>query len=99
MGSRASTARKVLPPSAMSPEADILQFVGQIAAGISGSLADRVMTPQGSRVAFLNDLWEFSPTTKEWAWMSGSNTPGAIVYGVYGTQGVASASNVPGARK
>ena len=52
----------------------------------------------GEQSAFLNDLWEFSPTTKEWAWMSGSNTPGAIVYGVYGTQGVASASNVPGAR-
>ena len=23
---------------------------------------------------FLNDLWEFSPTTKMWTWMSGSNT-------------------------
>ncbi len=44
----------------------------------------------------LNDLWKFSPTTKEWTWVSGSNTPGAI--GFYGTQGVASASNVPGAR-
>jgi N-acetylneuraminic acid mutarotase len=45
----------------------------------------------------LNDLWKFSPTTKEWTWVSGSNTPGAI--GFYGTQGVASASNVPGARE
>ena len=44
----------------------------------------------------LNDLWKFSPTTKEWIWVSGSDTPGAI--GFYGTQGVASASNVPGAR-
>jgi N-acetylneuraminic acid mutarotase len=52
----------------------------------------------GEQSAFLNDLWEFSPATKEWTWMSGSNTPGAIVYGVYGTQGVGSASNVPGAR-
>jgi N-acetylneuraminic acid mutarotase len=52
----------------------------------------------GELSAFLNDLWEFNPTTKEWTWASGSNTPGAIVQGVYGTQGTASASNVPGAR-
>ena len=45
---------------------------------------------------FLNDLWEFSPTTKEWTWMSGADTPNAS--GVYGTLGIASASNVPGAR-
>jgi hypothetical protein len=44
----------------------------------------------------LNDLWEFSPTTKEWTWVDGSNTENAV--GVYGTQGVASANNVPGAR-
>lgn len=44
----------------------------------------------------LNDLWEFNPRTKEWTWVSGSNTVNAV--GVYGTQGVASASNVPGAR-
>ena len=44
----------------------------------------------------LNDLWEFNPTTKEWTWVSGSDTANAV--GVYGTQGVASANNVPGAR-
>ena len=44
----------------------------------------------------LNDLWEFNPTTKQWTWVSGSNTANAK--GVYGTQGVATASNVPGAR-
>jgi hypothetical protein len=43
-----------------------------------------------------NDLWEFNPSTKEWTWVSGSNTTNAM--GVYGTQGVASAANVPGAR-
>jgi hypothetical protein len=45
---------------------------------------------------FLNDLWEFSPATREWTWMSGSNTTNAM--GVYGTLGIASVSNVPGAR-
>ncbi len=36
------------------------------------------------------------PTVKEWTWVSGSSV--VNVQGVYGTQGVASASNVPGAR-
>jgi hypothetical protein len=45
----------------------------------------------------LNDLWEFNPTAKTWTWVSGSNTHGVIV-GVYGTQGVAAANNVPGSR-
>lgn len=43
----------------------------------------------------LNDLWEFSPTTKEWTWVGGSNTANAS--GVYGTLGVPAATNVPGA--
>jgi hypothetical protein len=45
---------------------------------------------------FLNDLWKFSATTKEWTWMGGRNTGNAN--GVYGTLGTPSASNVPGAR-
>jgi hypothetical protein len=44
----------------------------------------------------LNDLWQFNTTTSEWTWVSGSNT--AKAKGVYGTQGTASASNVPGSR-
>ena len=43
-----------------------------------------------------NDLWNFNPSTKQWMWVSGSSTPGAI--GVYGVKGAASASNVPGNR-
>jgi N-acetylneuraminic acid mutarotase len=46
--------------------------------------------------AYLNDLWEFNPTTKQWTWVSGSNTGNAA--GVYGTLGVATPGNVPGAR-
>jgi len=45
---------------------------------------------------YLNDLWEFNPTTKEWTWVGGSDTPNAS--GSYGTLGVAAAGNVPGAR-
>jgi N-acetylneuraminic acid mutarotase len=51
---------------------------------------------------FLNDLWEFNPSTNEWAWMDGSSTlPNPALYGlpgVYGTLGTAAAGNIPGTR-
>lgn len=49
----------------------------------------------------LNDLWEFDPATTEWTWVSGTNTVNPAlggVTGVYGTRGVASATNAPGGR-
>jgi hypothetical protein len=50
----------------------------------------------GTVNGMFNDLWEFRPSTKEWTWVSGSNTINAS--GVYGTLGTTSVSNVPGAR-
>jgi N-acetylneuraminic acid mutarotase len=50
---------------------------------------------------FLNDLWEFDPSTKEWAWVSGSNTIAAFnggQSGIYGQQGTPAATNTPGGR-
>jgi N-acetylneuraminic acid mutarotase len=44
----------------------------------------------------LNDLWSYDIATNQWTWVSGSNTPGAS--GIYGTLGVASVGNAPGAR-
>ena len=45
----------------------------------------------------LNDLWEFKPGSPgQWTWVTGANVVNAT--GVYGTQGVAAATNVPGAR-
>jgi|HubBroStandDraft_1064217.scaffolds.fasta_scaffold00003_58 hypothetical protein len=44
----------------------------------------------------LSDLWQYSPSSGEWTWMSGSNTTNQS--GVYGTPGMASSNNVPGAR-
>jgi len=51
-------------------------------------------------VSYLNDLWELSPSTNEWAWMSGSSSIGTNggQPGVYGTLGTAAAGNVPGGR-
>ncbi len=45
----------------------------------------------------LNDLWRFTISSKEWAWMSGNKTIGE--YGVYGTMGVPDKANYPGARQ
>ena len=45
----------------------------------------------------LNDLWKFNPSTNAWTWVSGSTANG--VSGVYGTKGVASVNNFPGARQ
>jgi N-acetylneuraminic acid mutarotase len=44
----------------------------------------------------LNDLWQYALSTDLWTWIGGSNIEGAN--GVYGTQGIAAAANVPGAR-
>ena len=44
--------------------------------------------------AALNDLWEYKSGV--WTWMSGANVINQT--GVYGTQGVAASTNVPGAR-
>ncbi|MGB8259015.1 MAG: chitobiase/beta-hexosaminidase C-terminal domain-containing protein [Terracidiphilus sp.] len=50
--------------------------------------------------SFLNDLWQFDPSTLEWTWVSGSKTTGenGLLPGSYGKLGVASPSNVPGGR-
>lgn len=60
----------------------------------------------GPQNADLNDLWEFNPTAKQWAWMGGSSAvtcvPGNQGFcgqaGVYGTLGTAAATNIPGGR-
>jgi len=49
-----------------------------------------------SAVGNLNDLWRYSPSTDEWTWINGGSGDNAA--GVYGTEGTASASIVPGGR-
>jgi len=48
----------------------------------------------GQSLSMLNDLWRY--TAGQWTWMGGSSTPAQA--GVYGTQGSASQTNVPGSR-
>lgn len=50
-----------------------------------------------------NDLWKYAPSTNAWAWEGGSILAGTYgtpmdAEGIYGTQGVPSAANVPGSR-
>ena len=49
---------------------------------------------QDGGLEFLNDLWEYNISSNAWTYHAG----GANLPGVYGTQGVASASNLPGGR-
>ena len=46
---------------------------------------------------YLNDLWQYSPSTGLWTWVGGGD--GNDAGGIYGTQGTASANNVPGGRQ
>jgi len=46
--------------------------------------------------SYFNDLWEFFPSTNEWAWMGGVSS--GVGLGSYGTLGVPAAANIPGAR-
>ena len=43
---------------------------------------------------YMNDLWKYSGG--EWTWVGGANV--VAQHGVYGTQGTASANNIPGSR-
>jgi hypothetical protein len=49
----------------------------------------------GSIDQYLNDLWKYS--NGQWTWMGGSNL--ASQKGVYGTLGIPSPNNMPGAKE
>lgn len=46
----------------------------------------------------LDDLWQYNPSSKEWAWMGGTY-PYMGQPGVYGTRGTPAAGNMPGSRE
>jgi N-acetylneuraminic acid mutarotase len=48
-------------------------------------------------LGYLNDLWQFSPSTGLWTWISGADAANAA--GVYGEEGSGSSGTVPGARQ
>jgi hypothetical protein len=52
---------------------------------------------QGGDVGNLNDLWEYNLAAGVWIWVGGSSS--TATPGNYGTQGIPSNSNMPGARE
>ena len=48
-----------------------------------------------NKIGKLNDLWMFNGA--DWTWISGNNARNQV--GVYGTKGIPSSSNIPGARE
>lgn len=50
-----------------------------------------------STKGFLNDLWSYNPSNNQWTWVGGSDESNA--FSNYGTQGVLTTSNQPGARR
>jgi len=74
------------------------RFFGQTWADSQGNLwlfGGEVFWPQGGGGGntYGNDLWEFNPTTVEWTWVGGTNSVNQP--GVYGTEGVPAAGNIP----
>jgi N-acetylneuraminic acid mutarotase len=62
-----------------------------------------------NQLFYLNDLWQFDPSTMQWAWMGGSNAPTSNcpviegnptcgMAGIYGTLDTPAAGNWPGGR-
>ncbi len=50
----------------------------------------------GTVSGILNDIWKYNPSSNQWTWIKGDNTVNHL--GVYGTKGIANATNRPGAR-
>jgi N-acetylneuraminic acid mutarotase len=56
---------------------------------------------------YLNDMWQFNPSSNQWTWMGGSNVlncagvPHGYCFqqGVYGALGIAAAGNIPTSRE
>lgn len=73
-----------------------LDSAGTRNPGSLSGLASGTTNPDG---ALLNDLWKYNIATREWTWVSGGGATGlADQTGVYGTEQVSAAGNVPGSR-
>ena len=48
-------------------------------------------------ICWMNDLWKYDVISNQWTWIRGSAAANAL--GIYGTQGVPSPTNEPGARE
>jgi len=54
-------------------------------------------TDAAGNALLYNDLWKYNSNTNTWTWVNGTSTTNTA--GIYGTQGVASSTNIPGPRE
>lgn len=91
-----------IPSSGISPGARVSPISW---TGIDGSLwlfgGELLMGNNQTAISrdssFMNDLWKYDPGSMHWTWIAGANQPDQD--NVYGTKGIADASNAPGCRK
>ncbi|MFI4939921.1 MAG: kelch repeat-containing protein, partial [Burkholderiales bacterium] len=57
----------------------------------------QALNADGTAGVALNDLWVFDPASNLWTWVGGSSTASNEA-GAYGSHGVGSTANIPGAR-
>jgi hypothetical protein len=89
-GAQGVPAAGNLPPA----RTDAISWVDS--AGVFWLFGGAQLNSNGSYLAVFNDLWSYNSTTGLWTWVGGSSAPNGA--GMYGTQGTAAASNLPGAR-
>jgi N-acetylneuraminic acid mutarotase len=51
----------------------------------------------GGPIGWLSDIWKYSISSNQWTWINGPNVTNQP--GIYGTKGVGSSTNCPGARE
>ena len=85
---------KTLPPSAPNARAGAATWTDS--SGKLWLFGGQDGEGGNAPLGLMNDLWKFDPTTNTWLLVSG--TTGHNGAGSYGTQGMAAAGNIPGAR-
>ena len=80
----------------MCPARAIAAFLGQTGVGNVWLFGGYGWGRTTGDYGYLNDLWRYDLANNQWTWMGGSYTARQV--GVYGTMGVPTAANVPGAR-
>jgi len=68
-----------------------------VGSGFPGNIEKTYITENTSSILFMYDreFWRFNPVLNSWSKSAGNNTG---TYANYGTQGVASSTNIPGSR-
>jgi N-acetylneuraminic acid mutarotase len=94
VGAAASYGSQGTPAASNNPGAREGAAQWTDAAGSLWLFGGDSLAGQGSED--FNDLWSYAPTTGLWTWVGGSKL--AANAGIYGTQGVPAASNLPPAR-